>query len=217
MTLSTSSAKKKRSIPLWAVAFWLLCWEAAARWVDEPILLVSPLQAIQRFFQLLWQPQFWQSVGFSLGHILLGFFLSLALALVLRTFVVQAFWIPSGSMIPTLEVQDRVLVAKFWYTFFDPRRGEVVVFKYPVDPTRDFVKRIVGLPGEVVSMQDGVVYVDGQAVDDSYVKNHDSFKMDSGEANPIDILLNLFTGFLSLLLFLLFIIVFTIDLFAIKN
>ena len=83
MTLSTSSAKKKRSIPLWAAAFWLLCWEAAARWVDEPILLVSPLQAIQRFFQLLWQPQFWQSVGFSLGHILLGFFLSLALALVL--------------------------------------------------------------------------------------------------------------------------------------
>ena len=71
MTLSTSSAKKKRSIPLWAVAFWLLCWEAVARWVDEPILLVSPLQAIQRFFQLLWQPQFWQSVGFSLGHILI--------------------------------------------------------------------------------------------------------------------------------------------------
>lgn len=109
---------------------------------------------------------------------------ALALALVLRTFVVQAFWIPSGSMIPTLEVQDRVLVAKFWYTFFDPRRGEVVVFKYPVDPTRDFVKRIVGLPGEVVSMQDGVVYVDGQAVDDSYVKNHDSFNMDSLTVPP---------------------------------
>ena len=93
MTPSTSSAKKKRSVPLWAAAFWLLCWEAAARWVDEPILLVSPLQAIRRFFQLLWQPQFWQSVGFSLGHILLGFFMSLALALLLAVLSYRHRWV----------------------------------------------------------------------------------------------------------------------------
>ena len=109
---------------------------------------------------------------------------ALALALILRTFVVQAFWIPSGSMIPTLEVSDRVLVAKFWYTFFEPRRGEVVVFKYPVDPTRDFVKRIVGLPGDVVYLKDGVVYVNDQALDEAYVKNHDSFNMPSLTVPP---------------------------------
>ena len=68
---------------------------------------------------------------------------ALILALILRTFVVQAFWIPSGSMIPTLMPGDRVLVAKFWYHFTEPKRGQIVVFKYPLDPTRDFVKRLI--------------------------------------------------------------------------
>jgi signal peptidase I len=81
---------------------------------------------------------------------------ALVLALVLRTFVVQAFWIPSGSMIPTLEVGDRVLVAKFWYHFTEPKRGQLFVFKYPVDPKRDFVKRIIGLP-ETCSNPGGLV------------------------------------------------------------
>jgi signal peptidase I len=103
---------------------------------------------------------------------------ALALALILRTFVVQAFWIPSGSMIPTLEIGDRVLVAKFWYTFSEPKRGQIAVFKYPVDPQRDFVKRIIGLPGETVSMKDGVVYIDGNPIDDSYVRNHDYYDME---------------------------------------
>lgn len=103
---------------------------------------------------------------------------ALALALILRTFVVQAFWIPSGSMIPTLEIGDRVLVAKFWYTFSEPKRGQIAVFKYPVDPQRDFVKRIIGLPGETVSMKDGMVYVDGKPVDDGYVRNHDYYDME---------------------------------------
>ena len=55
------------------------------------------------------------------------------LAMIIRTFIVQAFWIPSGSMIPTLEVGDRVLVAKFWNVFFEPKRGSLYVFRYPVD------------------------------------------------------------------------------------
>src|SRR5712692_6850162 len=63
------------------------------------------------------------------------------LALLIRTFVVQAFKIPSGSMIPTLLVGDHILVNKFLYRFRDPVRGDVVVFKYPVDEHRDFIKR----------------------------------------------------------------------------
>jgi signal peptidase I len=81
----------------------------------------------------------------------------LILALILRTFVVQAFWIPSGSMIPTLMPGDRVLVAKFWYHFTEPKRGQIVVFKYPLDPTRDFVKRLIALPGDAVEIKNGVV------------------------------------------------------------
>ena len=119
MTPSTSSAKKKRSVPLWAAAFWLLCWEAAARWVDEPILLVSPLQAIRRFFQLLWQPQFWQSVGFSLGHILLGFFMSLTLALVLAVLSYRRRWVrqllsPLTATVKAIPVASFVILALLW-------------------------------------------------------------------------------------------------------
>ena len=108
---------------------------------------------------------------------------ALVLALVLRTFVVQAFWIPSGSMIPTLDPGDRVLVLKFWYhqPSVDPKRGNLVVFKYPVDPRRDFVKRIIGLPGETVELREGKVYVNGVQIDEPYVVNSDTYTMAATE------------------------------------
>lgn len=105
---------------------------------------------------------------------------ALVLALILRTFVIQAFWIPSGSMIPTLEPGDRVLVLKFWYSLpkVSPKRGQIVVFKYPVDPRRDFVKRIIGLPGDTVEIKQGMLYVNGSALFEPYVKNMDTYNMD---------------------------------------
>ncbi len=104
---------------------------------------------------------------------------AVVLALILRTFVVQAFWIPSGSMIPTLDIGDRVLVLKFWYHLpnLAPKRGDIAVFKYPVDPRRDFVKRIIGLPGDTVEMRNGTVFVNGAEVFEPYVKNTDSYNM----------------------------------------
>src|SRR3990170_1792723 len=81
------------------------------------------------------------------------------LALLIRTFVVQAFKIPSGSMIPTLLVGDHILVNKFIYRFRDPARGDVVVFKYPVDEHRDFIKRVIGLSGEDVYIKDRQIFV----------------------------------------------------------
>ena len=104
---------------------------------------------------------------------------AVVLALILRTFVVQAFWIPSGSRIPTLEIGDRVLVLKFWYHLPNngPERGDIAVFKYPVDPRRDFVKRVIGLPGDTVEMRNGTVFVNGTEVFEPYVKNTDSYNM----------------------------------------
>ena len=105
---------------------------------------------------------------------------ALVLALILRTFIIQAFWIPSGSMIPTLEPGDRVLVLKFWYSLprMEPKRGQIAVFKYPVDPRRDFVKRIIGLPGDTVEIKQGIVFVNGNEIIEPYVKNPDSYYMD---------------------------------------
>jgi len=85
--------------------------------------------------------------------------IAVLLALLIRTFVVQAFKIPSGSMIPTLLVGDHILVNKFVYRFRDPARGDVVVFKYPVDEHRDFIKRVIGLGGEDVYIKDRQVFV----------------------------------------------------------
>jgi signal peptidase I len=109
---------------------------------------------------------------------------ALVLALILRTFVVQAFWIPSGSMVPTLLPGDRVLVAKFWYWFQEPKRGQIMVFKYPVDPQRDFVKRIVGLPGDVIEVRDGVVIVNGTSLSEPYVRNRDMFTLTESTVFP---------------------------------
>ncbi|MDD2205923.1 MAG: signal peptidase I [Aminobacterium sp.] len=104
---------------------------------------------------------------------------AVALALVLRTFVVQSYWIPSGSMIPTLQIRDRVMAAKFWYYFSEPKRGQIVVFKFPDDTKKDFVKRIIGLPGETIEIRDGVVYVNGEPLQEPYIQNHDSVSMNS--------------------------------------
>lgn len=100
--------------------------------------------------------------------------IAVLLALVIRTFVVQAFKIPSGSMEDTLAIGDHILVNKFIYgtkvpfsskrflPIRDPKRGDVVVFEYPEDPSKDFIKRVVGLPGDVVEGRDKKVYVNGK-------------------------------------------------------
>lgn len=85
--------------------------------------------------------------------------IALVLAFLLRTFVVEAFWIPSESMVPTLMRGDRVLVNRFAYDVREPKRGEVVVF---AGHGKDLIKRVIGLPGDQVAMRSGVVYVNGE-------------------------------------------------------
>jgi signal peptidase I len=102
------------------------------------------------------------------------------LALFVRTYVVQAFKIPTGSMEPNLLVGDHLLVNKFVFgptssrverallPIRDVRRGDIVVFKYPVDPERDFIKRVVGLPGDTIDFADRVVRVNGKPLQEPY-------------------------------------------------
>jgi signal peptidase I len=89
------------------------------------------------------------------------------LALLIRTYVVQAFKIPSGSMIPTLLVGDHILVNKFIYQFTDPKRGDVIVFKFPVDESRDFIKRIIAVGGEDLFIKDQKIYINCKPPDTS--------------------------------------------------
>ncbi len=98
---------------------------------------------------------------------------ALAVALVIKTFFLQAFYIPSGSMEPTLRVGDRVLVNKVSYRLHDVNRGDIIVFKRP--PTaaaggiEDLIKRVVALPGETVEAHDGRVFVDGEELEEPYL------------------------------------------------
>jgi signal peptidase I len=106
--------------------------------------------------------------------------IAVILALFMRTFVVQAFKIPTGSMEPNLLIGDHLLVNKF---VFAPtlssaertllpmtaiRRGDIVVFKYPEDPERDFIKRVIGLPGETIELRDHQIHVNGRAIEEPY-------------------------------------------------
>jgi signal peptidase I len=111
---------------------------------------------------------------------------ALILALIIRTFIVQAFKIPSGSMKPTLQVGDHILVNKFIYgvrvpfkgkkvlVWSTPSRGDIIVFKYPKDPSRDFIKRVIGVGGDTISEKDKVLYVNGKRADEPYAKHVES-------------------------------------------
>lgn len=97
---------------------------------------------------------------------------ALLAALVIKTFLFQAFYIPSESMLPTLEKQDRVLVNKLSYRLHDINRGDVVVFERPPNEAgviRDLIKRVVGLPGETVEGRDGRVFIDGEPLAEPYL------------------------------------------------
>ena len=92
------------------------------------------------------------------------------LAMIIRAFVIQAYKIPTGSMIPTLMVGDRILVSKLSYRFHSPQRGDVFVFKYPEDPKVAFIKRLVGKGGEQIEIRNGRVYINGKEVENKKIK-----------------------------------------------
>ena len=84
---------------------------------------------------------------------------ALALALLIRQFAFQTSEVMSGSMIPTLKVKDRVIVNKLVYKAREPKRGEIVLFKSTIDPKKDFIKRLIGLPGDEVAIRNGMLAV----------------------------------------------------------
>lgn len=123
--------------------------------------------------------------------------IAVLLALVIRTYLVQAFKIPSGSMEDTLAIGDHLLVNKFMYgtkipfvdkrvlTIRDPHQGDVIVFEYPEDPSKDFIKRVIGVPGDVVEGKEKKVYVNGTPYENPH-EIHKEKDLIPKEMNPRD-------------------------------
>ena len=106
--------------------------------------------------------------------------IAVIIAMFIRTFIVQAFRIPSGSMLPTLQIGDWLLVNKFMYgvkiPFFrktaipvsDPKRGDIVVFIYPMDRSKDFIKRVIAVGGDTIEIKNKKIFINGKPFEDSY-------------------------------------------------
>ncbi|MDP9024280.1 MAG: signal peptidase I [Candidatus Eremiobacteraeota bacterium] len=99
-------------------------------------------------------------------------------AWVLITFVARTYYIPSGSMIPTLQIHDVLLVDKFEYRFHAPNEGDVVVFPPPIPTPDDFIKRVIGRPGDTFRISKGVVYVNGKALREPYTAQPPSYDLE---------------------------------------
>jgi len=123
--------------------------------------------------------------------------LAIVIAFFIRTFVIQAYKIPSGSMKPTLLIGDHILVSKFNYgvklpfvrstliPVGSPKRGDIVVFIYPEDRSKDFIKRLVGLPGDTVEVRDKQIFLNGQPWKETHGVHSDSLVI-PGAVQPRD-------------------------------
>jgi signal peptidase I len=133
-----------------------------------------------------------KSTGRVLWEYAQAIILAVILALFIRTFVVQAFKIPSESMLDTLKIGDHILVSKFIYgikePFADsvivpvksPKRGDVIVFIYPVDTTKDYIKRVIGTPGDKLEIIDKKVFINGKLLTEPYARFADRIIIPKG-------------------------------------
>ncbi|WP_310487427.1 signal peptidase I [Chamaesiphon sp. VAR_69_metabat_338] len=122
--------------------------------------------------------------------------LSVVLALGVRSFVADSRYIPSGSMLPTLQINDRLIIDKISYRFSDPQRGDIVVFNPPAQLEREliangeqkfqeaFIKRVIGLPGDRVEVKGGKVYVNGRLLPENYLGEPPRYQWSSTELTP---------------------------------
>ncbi|MEF2144679.1 MAG: signal peptidase I [Desulfovibrionaceae bacterium] len=127
--------------------------------------------------------------------------IALVLALFIRSFVVQAFKIPSGSMLETLQIGDHLLVSRFAYDIKvpftnivifpmgDPQHGDIIVFEYPEDPSKDFIKRVIGLPGDKIEIRGQTVLRNGEALTEPYSRHTGALSVEQ----PLDMFQHPFT------------------------
>ncbi len=109
------------------------------------------------------------SLGEEAKDWIISIVVALVLAFFIRQFIVELYVVDGPSMRPTLQSQERLVVNKFIYRFRAPQRGEVIVFRYPRDPSRDFIKRVIAVPGDTIEIKDGRVFVNQQLMNEPYI------------------------------------------------
>lgn len=109
--------------------------------------------------------------AFTLRELLQSLLVALFLVVIIKTFIVQLFWIPSRSMEPILLINDRIIVTKFSYWYEEPQRGDIIVFRFPKDTSKHLVKRVIGMGGEIISIRNNQVYINGKLLDEPYINN----------------------------------------------
>ncbi len=130
------------------------------------------------------EKSFWQRSKPVIKEYAESLLIAFVLAMLIRTFVVQAFKIPTGSMRPTFMEGDRILVNKFIYKFRDPERGDIIVFKYPENPKIDFIKRLIGKPEETLKIKNGRILVNGREVSQKQICSN--FYYNRGKYGGVD-------------------------------
>lgn len=95
--------------------------------------------------------------------------IAIVLSAVLKTFVVEMYWVPSESMVPTIMVGDHVVVTKFSYHIHEPEHGDIVVFASPIEKNKNLIKRLIGVPGDSIEFRDNTLYRNGQPVAEDYL------------------------------------------------
>lgn len=96
--------------------------------------------------------------------------IAVVIAFCVRQVIIEPYMVEGPSMLPTLESKERLLVNKFVYFFSAPKKGEIVIFKYPKDPSRDFIKRVIATEDDTIEIKDGTVLVNGQVVKEPYIR-----------------------------------------------
>lgn len=109
------------------------------------------------------------SVGEEIKDWIVSIAIAVVLALGIRYFIVELYLVDGPSMRPTLQSAERLVVNKFIYRFRTPERGEILVFRYPRDPSRDFIKRVIAIPGDTIEIKDGRVYVNSTLMNEPYI------------------------------------------------
>ena len=108
-------------------------------------------------------------LGEEIKDWIVSILIAVVLAFFIRYFIVELYMVEGPSMRPTLVDGERLVVNKFIYRFKEPEKGEVLIFKFPKDPSRDFIKRVIAVAGDTIEIKEGRVYVNGQLLNEPYI------------------------------------------------